>query len=224
MFSHLFIPNKTDSASLNTQIIEQMTHKSHNLNTFTEIFRHNVTIYRSSFWTFTKETYWKLSSPKRILFCFLKRILCSSFSLFLFCSMYSTDERGELCVLNIFTGMTFERVRSDSEIEGYIKPKQHHSPHINAARVLLWLSGFHPLLFLFCHSLNVEKSYKRMIPTILNAWNLWFSNQHILIKFKWFEMKIVKIATKRWSSRETNLIFTTFFGNIWIPRVLNMST
>lgn len=61
------------------------------------------------FRTFTKETYWKLSSPKRILFCFLKRILCSSFSPFLFCSIYSTDEL--VCIIH-FSSVTFERVCS----------------------------------------------------------------------------------------------------------------
>lgn len=45
---------------------------------------------------FAKETYWKLSSPKWILFCFLKRILYSilfSLSLPLFCSVYFTDQQ-----------------------------------------------------------------------------------------------------------------------------------
>lgn len=101
---------------------------------FNQNFRHsnNLSIVILEF---VKETYWKLSlsSKARILFCFLKRILCSSYYLsfslfpflsFILCTPTTTNDR--VCVVYIRFGcVTFERVRSANRTEGYTEPRQH---------------------------------------------------------------------------------------------------
>lgn len=109
----MFCTNENDRL---LYILEYWTIKPNDTHKYSSIYSHLVKYFGTMqlfidrhFRTFTKETYWKLSSPKRILFCFLKRILCSSFSPFLFCSIYSTDEL--VCIIH-FSSVTFERVCS----------------------------------------------------------------------------------------------------------------